>query len=479
MTTQGSLVMTALPAVVAALSLLTSFALATPPPLPAFPKLEFHPPKPETYTLPNGLTVYLLEDHELPLIHLQTITRAGSQYEPADKLGISDVFGAAMTEGGSAAQTPEEIEKLLDKTAASIGFSVSLESASGAMSCRSEDFKTIFATFTGLFLHPLFRKDHVDLIRGKALESLRRMNDEPEDMARREFRRLNYGTTHPYARIPSPQTLGAVRRDDLIAMHAGYFHPNATYLAVSGDFKSAEMKKMIEAAFAGWPAVPMTLPPLPSVPSMLERGVYYINRPIKQSQIRIGHLGLARHNPDHFAWEVFNELWGGSATSRLFSTVRTQLGLAYSVGSGYSEFAEQGMIVAVSQTRGSQTIAATQAILKISADVRPAPFTAQEIQWAKESIQNRFVENYTSSAQIISEVMSFAYFGFPANYLDTYPGQIGKVSGADLTRVGEKYLRPDLAKILLVGDLSTFDKPISTLGKPVEVKPIDYSQEAP
>src|SRR5260370_24161305 len=110
---------------------------------------------------------------------------------------------------------------------------------------------------------------------------------------------------------------------------------------------------------------------------------------MNQSQIRMGDFGLARHSPDHFAWEVFNELWGGSATSRLFRTVRTQLGLAYSVGSGYSEPAEKGLIVAVSQTRGSQTIAATQSILKITQDLREVPFTENEISDAKESIRNR------------------------------------------------------------------------------------------
>ena len=152
--------------------------------------------------------------------------------------------------------------------------------------------------------------------------------------------------------------------------------------------------------------------------------MFYIQKPINQSQIRIGEFGLARHSPDHFAWEVFNELWGGGGTSRLFRTVRTELGLAYSVGSGFSEPQERGLIVAVSQTRGSQTIAAANAILKINQDVREAPFTPQEISDAKESIRNRFVENFTSSEQIASYMMNLEYFGFPADYLETYTQNI-------------------------------------------------------
>ncbi len=205
--------------------------------------------------------------------------------------------------------------------------------------------------------------------------------------------------------------------------------------------------------------------------------MFYIQRPINQSQIRIGDLGLARHSPDHFAWEVFNELWGGNATSRLFRTVRTELGLAYSVGTGYSEPAEKGLIVAISQTRGPQTLAATQAILKITQDVREAPFTPKEMSDAKESIQNRFVENFTSSSQIASYMMNLEFFGFPPDYLDTYTQHIGQVSADDLRRMGETYLHPEHSTILVMGDLSTFDKPLATVGKPQEIKLIDYAQD--
>jgi zinc protease len=155
------------------------------------------------------------------------------------------------------------------------------------------------------------------------------------------------------------------------------------------------------------------------------------------------------------------------------------MGLAYSVGSGYSEPGERGLILAVSQTRGMQTIAATQEILKIEADVREAPFTNKEITDAKESIQNRFVENFTSSAQIASYMMNLDFFGFPADYLDTYTQKISMVSADDLKRVGRTYLHPDLSTILVMGDLSTFEKPVATLGKPQEIKLIDYAQEEP
>jgi zinc protease len=456
---------------------LTGSVGAAPPALPAFPPLEFHPPKPERYQLPNGLTVYLLEDHEIPLIQVQSTFRAGTQYDPPDKVGLGALFGDVMTQGGSAAHRPEEIERILDKTAATISFSLGLEHGSGSLTCRRENFGTVFPLYVDLYLHPQFRKDQLEIAKAKSREALRRLNDSPEDVARREFRKIIYGPTHPYARVASPDSINAIKRDDLVALHATYFKPNGAFIAVSGDFVSADIKKELEKAFSGWTKGEIPAPPAAPVTWQPKREVYYIQRPINQSQIRVGQTGLARHNPDHFAWEVFNELWGGGAASRLFRVVRTQQGLAYSVGSGFSEPSREGLIVAVSQTRGAQTIAAIQSILKITRETSAAPFTAEEIKGAQDAIRNRFVENFTSSSQIAAELMNNEYFGFPPDYLDTYPERIGRVTEADLRRVGKTYMHPDQSAILVVGDLSTFDKPISTLGSPKEIKLLDYSQE--
>jgi zinc protease len=450
---------------------------ATPPPLPAFPPLNFNPPKPTRVVLDNGLVLYLLEDHELPLIKLDMYFQAGTQDDPIDKIGLGSIFGEAMTDGGSVSHPPEEIEKTLDRKAASIDFDIDLENGEGSMGCRAEDFDVIFGLFSDLILHPQFRKDKFELAKSKAMESLRRLNDDPEEVARREFRGAMYGTHHPYARIPSPAMIKNIKRDDLIEAHKRFFRPNGSWIAVSGDFQSAEMLAKFKAAFGSWAKSDVQWSAVPAPIPVTEKRVFYIQRPIDQSQIRIGDFGMARHSPDHFAWEVFNELGGGSATSVLFRTVRTERGLAYSVGSGYSEPAQEGLILAVSQTRGSQTIAAVQAILKITEDVRAAPFTDQEISDAKESIRNRFVENFTSSAQIASYVMNLEYFGFPPDYLDTYTQHIGQVSVEDLRRMGSTYLHPDHATILIMGDLSTFEKPVSTLGKPQEIKVIDYAQD--
>lgn len=457
--------------------LLFDISYANSPPLPEFPPLQFHPPKPERFELPNGLVVFLLEDHELPLIKVQLMVKAGSQYDPADKVGMSEIFGPAMTEGGSAHNKPDAIQRALDVTGGSIGFSVDMENAAGSLSCRTTDFDKLFAIFTDLLMAPQFDNQFVNLEKDKAHEALRRMNDEPENVARREFRHVVYGKTHPYARTPDPTSIDNIKWKDLFEMHQHYFKPNVTMLAVSGDFQSAAMKEKIKAALGTWARADVSYPIVPGVTPTSATELYYVQMPITQSQIRIGRTGMARHNPDHFAWEVFNELWGGSATSRLFRTVRTQQGLAYEVGSTFTEPGDLGMIVALCLTRGPETPNAIRSILKINKEVQDAPFTDEEVNSAKDSIINRFVENFTSSDQIAQEIMAMEFRGYPKDYLDTYTSKISQVEKSDLKRVAQKYLQPDKSIMLVVGDLSTFDTPISTLGHPQEIRLPDYREQ--
>jgi zinc protease len=451
---------------------------ATPPALPNFPPIDFKPPKPNKVVLSNGLTVFLLRDPELPLIKVQALVRAGSQYDPADKTGLSAIFGAVLPQGGSERYKPEEIRRTLDLTGANISFSVDMENASGMMESRSGDFDKVLPLFADLLMHPRFASRYVDLEKDKQQEALRRMNDEPNEIGRREFRKLVYGPMHPYARTPDPKSINGLRRRDLLAMHQRFFKPNTTALAVSGDFELQTMRTKLEQAFGSWAKGDVTYPEIPVPIARKEQALYYVQRPINQSQIRIGEGGLARHNVDHFAWEVFNELWGGSAASRLFRTVRTQKGLAYQVASVFTEYFRPGMIVAICQTRGPETPEAVRSILEINQSTRKAPFTREEMDSAKEAIRNRFVANYTSSAQIAGAIMSNAYFGYPDDYLDTYTSKIGQVGLDDLKRVGETYLHPDRSVILIVGDLSTFNKPLSTLGRPQEIRLPDYRLES-
>jgi len=455
----------------------TLTAQAAMPALPVFAPLKFHPVKPERYVMPNGLVVYLLEDHELPLVHLDMLFHTGSIDEPADKVGMGGIFAQAWTQGGTLTRKPEDIARLLERKASNITFGMDLEKGAASLSCRTRDFDDVFNVFVDLLLKPGFAKDQVELAKSEELEGLRRRNDDPEEISRREFRILMYGSAHPYARVATPEGVQSIKREDLLAWHAQTIVPNGAYLALSGDFDSAAMKQKLQAQLGGWAKKEVVFPVLPPAPIFDHKRLMYIQRPINQTQIRVGYPGYPRHHPDSFAWSVFNVLWGGGATSRLFRIVRTQQGLAYSVGSADFVPQERGIVVALSQTRGFQTVAATQSILKINAELPDTTFTPEEVQAAKDTLINEYIQNFTTSEQIAAETMNNEYFGFPADYLETYPQKIAQVTVADVERMAKTYLQSGQVTTLLVGDLSTFEKPVGTLGKAQEIQLIDYADD--
>jgi len=448
---------------------------AAAPTLPVFGPLKFNPAKPERFTLPNGLVVYLLEDHELPMIQVNMLFHTGTMYEPVDKIGLGGIFAQTWTQGGTQTRKPEDVARFLERKAAGISFGMDMENGSASFNCRTRDFDDVFGMFVELLLKPGFAKDQLELAKEQSLEALRRMNDDPEDIARREFRGLMYGKAHPYARLATPDTVKAVKREDLLAWHAQMIVPNGAFIGIAGDFNSAAVKTKLQTAFAGWTKKEVTLPTMMPAPQITSKRLYYIQRPINQTQIRIGYPGYPRHHPDTFAWSVFNELWGSGATSRLFRIVRTEQGLAYAVGSSAFVPDERGIVVAISQTRGMASIAATQSILKINAELPHTTFTPQEVQAAKETLINQYIQNFNTPNQIVAATMNNEYYGFPSDYLETYPKSIAAVTPADVARVAQTYLQSDKATILMVGDLSTFEKPIATLGHAQEIRLEDYT----
>ncbi len=444
--------------------------------LPSFPPLNFRLTTPERFTLENGLTFFLLPDHDLPLIQLQMMFKAGSQYDAPDKLGLSSVLASVWSQSGTPTLSSEEVERLLATTAASISFSIDLEQGTAGLSCRSGDWNTIFPVFVERLRHPVFPTDKLRLAKSQALEGLRRLNDDPGEISRREFRRLVYGGAHPYARVPSPQTIDHIKMADLQALHAAVVRPMHAYAAISGDFDPAEMKKRLKETFQDWPKTEAPFDPVqPVPPSQGDNRIYFIRRPLNQTQIRMGQLGFSRHSPEQEAWTVFNELWGAGSSSRLFTVVRTQKGLAYAVGSAYSALADRGLIVAISQTRGPETITAIQAIQEVNRSLVKTRFLAQDVQNAKEGLINEYAQRFTTAAQIVQAFMQHAYYGYPGDYLTTYIDRLRRVTPLDIQKAVQKYLKPDETFILLVGDPSTFEKPLSTLGKIQEVKPVDYT----
>ena len=435
-------------------------------PIPPIGQLPpFHPQEPKRIELPNGLVIFLQEDHELPTIDGIARIRGGSRAEPAAKIGLVSLYGEVWRTGGTKAQTGDQLDDYLEIRAAKVETGGNADSTIVSLSCLKEDFDDTFKVFADLLREPEFRDEKLDLAKRQTFDAISRRNDEIGEIAGRESLKLAYGAANPYARVPEYATVAAVTRQDLVDWHHTYAHPKNTILGFVGDFDSAKLEATLRKAFGDWVnGTPVKAPELKF--ESAKPGYYQIKKEdVNQSSIHMVGLGTTRRNPDYYAIEVFNEAFGGGFSSRLFKSIRTEQGLAYGVGGGIgTRFDHPGVLQLSMSTKSASTVESIQALYAEIDKLNTSPITDVEIARAKDSILNAFVFNFDSPDKVLRERMAYEYYGYPADFLERYRAGIEKVTAADVARVATKYLHKDQLAVLVAGNTAEFDKPLSALG---------------
>ncbi|MGH9504074.1 MAG: M16 family metallopeptidase [Terriglobales bacterium] len=430
------------------------------PPLPAF-----HPQEPKRIVLPNGMIIFLQADHELPLVDGVARIRGGSRSEPAAKTGLVDIYGEVWRTGGTKAQTGDQLDDYLEVRAAKVETGGTADSTTISFSCLKADFDDVFKVFDDLLRGPEFRADKLDLAQKEYFDAISRRNDDVDSIVGREAAKLAYGAQNPYARVAEYSTVAAVTRQDLLDWYQAHVNPNNIIIGIVGDFDPAALEARLRQAYGSWPKGPGVkeeeIEPTPAKP-----GYYEIQKDdVNQSSISMVGLGIRRDNPDYYAVRVFNEAFGGGFSSRLFRTIRTEKGLAYAVGGGIgTAFDHRGMVRLAMGTKSATTIESIQALDQQIDDVSTHPITEAEIKLAKDAILNSFIFNLDSPDKILRERMAYEFYGYPQDYLEKFRAGVEKVTQADVARAAAKYLHKDKLAVLVVGNPSEFDKPLSTLG---------------
>ena len=437
-----------------------------------YPKLgEIEIPEVERVTLANGMQLFLLEDHELPLINVSMRIRTGSVHEPADKIGLASITGSVMRTGGTTSKTGDEIDEELERIAASVETSIGLNSGYASMSVLKKDVDTGLAILADVLMNPEFRQDKINLAKIQHRSAIARRNDQVWSIAGREFDKLIYGPESVYARHTEYATINNMSRDDLVAFHKKFYYPNNVMLGVCGDFETKEMVKKIEEAFKGWEKVFVEVLGVPKVQYEFRPTVNVVRKDdLNQANIRLGHIGGLMNDPDYFALIVMNRILGSGFTSRLFRNVRSREGLAYSVFGNYSaNYDHPGVFYVGCQTKSESTVYAIRAMVHEVKEMTESEVTDEELSIAKESYLNSFVFNFDSKGEIVSRIMTYAYFGYPLDFLQTIRQNVEKVTKADVLRAAQSHLQPDKLQILAVGRPQDFDEPLSVLGTMREI----------
>ena len=445
-----------------------------------YPELnEFQKPDIETFTTDNGIKFFLVEDHELPLIDLSVTVRTGGVQVPNKKASLASITGTVMRSGGTTSYPADTLNKILENRAASMETGISFTSGYAGMNVLKEDFDQLLPIFVDLLKNPAFPKEKIELAKKQTKSGISRRNDNAGPIANREFDKLIYGNDSKYSRLVEYETVNNVSREDIVNFHAENFNGKNMMIGVVGDFDTDAMKEKLRSAFSSIAAGDKTNFSFPEVDYDYNSTINFINKSdVNQSTVFLGHIGGMRDNPDYAKVQVMNNVLSGGFSGRLFQKVRTDLGLAYSVGGQYgmSNTFYPGQFYVQVKTKSASTAKAIDAIIKEIKRLQNEPITKEELQATKDQFLNSLVFRNTSYDQILNRQINNEYRGLPADAFDQFVEGIKATTVEDVQKMAQKYLHPEKLQILVVGNKEEIGDQLQKYGN---VNTIDISIPQP
>ena len=443
--------------------------------VPSYRDLKYPPlqpiqiPEVSTFTLPNGMKLYLLEDHELPVVNGNALVRTGNLFDPRDKIGLASLTGMVMRTGGTKAKTGEQLDEQLENLAASVECGIGESSGSVGFSALKENTDEVLAAFKDVLTTPEFRQDKVDLAKTQLRSGISRRNDNANGIAQREFTNTVYGKDTPYGWDEDYASIDRINRGDLQAFYKRYFFPANVMLSVRGDFNSAEMKAKIEKLFADWTEAQPPVPEFPKVGPAPPGATYLaVKKDVTQTFFAIGQRGGELRDKDYPALEIMGDILGGGFQSRLMERIRTKMGNAYSIsadwGAGYDH---PGLFEISGSTKSISTVETLKAIREEVDRIRTTEVSEEELRTAKDTALNSLVFAYDTRAKTLGRILTYEYYGYPKDFIQQYQQALAAVTRADILRVAKEHLDPSRFTLVAVGNPGDFQQPLDSLGSPV------------
>ena len=449
-----------------------------PPALGPTPALRL--PAVQSAVLPNGLRMFVIEMHEVPVVDITLSIDAGAVGDPADLPGLA-TFTAGMLDEGAGRRAALEIAEEADFLGARLRTAASFDIATVYLHVPKRQLGPAFDLMADVALRPTFADSEVTRQRELRRTAIIQQRDQPNAIAAVAFPAIVFGTAHPYGRPigGTEASTAALTRERVVEFYRVYYRPSNARLLIVGDISLAEARQLVTARFGGWErGEPRTAPAAAAPPSPAPRTIYIIDKPgAAQSVIRIGHVGVARDNPDYFPIEVMNTILGGSFTSRLNQNLRETHGYTYGANSGFDQRRMPGPFQAASSVQSSKSDSALIEFMRELRGIRDEAVPQAELDKARSYLALGMPGNFETTAGAARQFTELLTYGLPLDYYNTYIQRITAVTAADVQRVARLYLNPDQFVITIVGDRASIEAGLRALGEgPISFRDI-WGQE--
>ncbi len=433
------------------------------PPAPG-PERPLILPKPTVFTLANGLTVYLVERHELPIVSVQLLTLAGGAANPPNRPGLAGMTAALLTEGTDK-RSSEEIANAASLLGTDLSSFSNSDSAGLAISLLSRHVTPGLDLLADSAQHPAFPAADLERLRTRRLTGLLQQQDNPIQLALRAGLLNLYGAANPYAydALGTADSLHAITRDEIAGFYAKNYGPRGSLLELTGDVTPAEARKLAEQAFGKWTssAQPVAPPPAPAVP---DRKILLVDKPgSPQTALLTFGVGLPRSSPDYPAATVMNTMLGGLFSSRINMNLREEHGYTYGAQSFFRFYRGTGPFIAFAQVRTDVTAPAAEQLFKELDGIHTRPLTDAELRQAKNSIIRSLPGDFESAFGVNGQLSNLWLFNLPLDYYTSLPAKIEAVTSADAQAAAAKYIRPENLLVIAVGDKSKIGQSLKDL----------------
>lgn len=436
---------------------------SVPPALGPAPTLKLPPV--ERRNLPNGMTLLVVEQHELPLADFLLVVGSGNEADPGAHAGLASLTALLLREGTSTRTSPQ-IADQLSFLGASLTTGSAWDMTQVGLHTPIAQIDSALALFADVVLHASFPQKEVDRLKKQRLTELLQAKDRARDIADRVFASVLYGNTHPYGHqaVGTEESTRAITRADVKTFYDTYYRPNNATLIVVGDVRADDIERRSRAIFGSWTrrSVPDTRYPQLTMSSGAPT-IYLVDKPgAPQSSIRIGNIGVARSTSDYFALQVMNTILGGSFTSRLNQNLREKRGYTYGANSGFAMRRQAGPFLARAEVTGAKTDSSLVEFLNELRSIRDTVSSA-ELTRAKRYLQLGLPSDFETTTDIAFQLVPVVLYGLPADYYSTYVQQIETVTQADVQRVARQYVDPAKMSIVIVGDRASIEGSLRSL----------------